>query len=165
MNPEKAYSVFDTNKIEATWDHNIGGKIVKGISLTRNSALNWQRPVKLVFDQLALSNVKKIIPLDGEYVFRKTRGLVSQRERIYLSNEYSESAWREEYVVDDINNLNRYIVEIRLQLPSMNKLSYFDVINIRTEAEKYCSKWNIPLIVSEEYDIQFDKIKKHWNET
>jgi hypothetical protein len=164
MDAKKALGVLLTDTMEARWMHKISGKEVYGNSFSRNPKLLWSRPVQIIIDQQLINQTNKIIPLDGEYVFRKTNNFPLVREREYHGNiDTSEETWREEFVVGNIDNMHRYITAIILHKTSFNRISGFDAVEVIRVVREYSEKWGITLNITPNYQAFVDETIKTWN--
>lgn len=144
MNHKKAINVFNSNSIPANWKHDIPGIGEKyGNSFSRNSRFTFQDNfVRLTVDKNKIKETNKIIPLDAEYVY----GGGKIQDRIY-NKKYQQYLYMEEFVINDIVDLNKKLISIELFKPDFNtQLQY--ILNTIEEAEKYSKKFNIPLTIN-----------------
>lgn len=164
MEIEKALAVFAQDAMEARWVHKLAGKEVIGNSFTRNKKLVWGRPVRLTVDQRILAQTNKIIPLDGEYVFRQTHGYSLIRDRIYNAPDSTNAVWSEEFVVGPISALHRIIIAITLWVPWMKQPTPSEAVQVYEAAKQYSEKWSIPLHISDEFIDLINKATLGLNE-
>ncbi|MFA5490104.1 MAG: hypothetical protein WC284_12930 [Candidimonas sp.] len=141
MNHKKAINVFSNNVILARWKHDIPGIGEKyGNSFSRNSRFTFQDNfVRLTVDKNKIKETNKIIPLDAEYVY----GGGKIQDRIY-NKKYQQYLYMEEFVINDIVDLNKKLISIEVFKPDFNtQLQY--ILDTIEEAEKYASYYNIML--------------------
>jgi len=165
MDHVKAMSVFFEDAMPARWEHNIPtiGNVM-GNSFTRNGRFEFHdRPIRLVMDQAKLAQRHKIMPLDGEAVFRHkwtNRLAPGIRDRTLnpLPNQMAE-----EFVVGDIKPLHAYLISVELNAPN-HYMTGAETIELHEDTVKYCEKWAIPLTVSPAYLAKIEEIKQRWKE-
>lgn len=161
---EKTMDVLANNAMPARWEHEVPHVgFVKGNSMTRNNKADLfsGRPVRFVFDQQRLAQRHKILPLDGEVVYRftdalgKLDGSVDKRphnvrlksRRNYTDRFINKDGYQlaEEFVVGDIDHLNRFI--IRIEIKSSAHLSLYKTEELINEAIRYGEKYDIPVLI------------------
>lgn len=159
MDIEKAEPVLAANAIEARWEHDIPGLGKRtGISLTRNARLTWGKTVRLTLNQAALSQRYKIIPLDGEMAFRNTFGYSPLRDRVYhQTNHGMDPTWQEEFLVGNIEPLNRYVTAIEVRTHSMKRERGGDLMRIKEVVQAYGNKYGISVLITPDTEAQIAK--------
>ena len=169
MDYEKSMDVFGRDEMHAYWRHTIPGMgDVKGNSFSRNPRFGYPgRPVKLTVDQAKLAQTNKIVPLDGEMIFRGWGGIGKPRpghaDRI-MNSRPGHSQLAEEFVVGDINRLHRCITNIELQNPNVYHMSGQEIINLDEAVRAYAAKYEIPLSVHPNYEAKLEEIRERWAE-
>lgn len=154
IHQSKLQKLVDQDLLEAVWDHNIPGKgIVRGISFTRNKRFLYSDRSFLVFDAAKLSANNKITPVDAERIFSHTAfntpisyrnavgadvSSVSTR-KMYKGKTPYEQPQDEEFIVGDIKNVSKKLVEIVVydELQASEHGRY----NIR----EYCDKYGVKM--------------------
>lgn len=181
MYADKAISVFKSNTMPARWEHEIPHQgLVKGNSLTRNQnpELFGNRLVRLVFDQSKLAQTNKIIPLDGERVFRFTQSAMDEPDQrphnVRLSarnnfndriiNQRSNYQLAEEFVVGDIVPLHKYLQRIEIRSGNFYHMRGIDAVSLKDLVVEYCDKYGIELIINPDFLRQVEEIKRYWEE-
>lgn len=117
MDKKKTLIVLSINAMPAKWEHMIpsqGKDYVYGTSMSRNEKFNWDNgEVRITFDQSQLAMNHKIIPLDAERAFHSAQGnpdFVLDRDKAQYG--YSDKIMAEEFVIGNIEPLDRYVTEI-----------------------------------------------------
>lgn len=181
MYTEKALNVFKNDAMPARWEHEIPHQgLVKGNSLTRNQnpKMFGNRLVRLVFDQSKLAQTNKIIPLDGERVFRFTQSSMDEPDQrphnIRLAarnnfndriiNQRSNYQLAEEFVVGDIAPLHKYLKRVEIRSGNFYHIRGVDAVAIKDLVVEYCNKYDIELIISPEFLRQVEEINRRWEE-
>ena len=156
MEWEKAKSVFQTDCMDARWMHEIPSLgEVYGNSFTRNAHKHFSRPFRIAVDQLKLSSRHKIIPLDGERIFRQTGGLRFDTMRDRRINP--TDALAEEFVVGAIKGLHRFISAV--EMPRIGySMPDWKMEDMRDAASRYCEQWNIPFTLDPTVAKRFEEI-------
>lgn len=164
MDFKKAENVFSTDAMPAKWFHNIPGLgEVYGNSFSRNKSFSMGRPVKLVVNQSSLATRHKIIPLDGERIFRHTEhGKMSDSwaaiDRQSNAKIDSRFVLAEEFVIGDIKNLHKHLIEI--QLSNTILLNSSEVMSLYELVKEYCARWSISLRISQSYKEKIKEIEQ-----
>lgn len=168
MGYAKTMAVLPLDELEGRWEHDIPGLgRFTGTSMTRNKKLVLGREVRLVFDQQRLQASNRIIPVDGELVFRHTSGYsplpFSDRE----GNQYGKDiTYSEEFVVGNVKPLHRYLVRIDLRIPNMQRrdeiLTGAKAIDLRDTCLEFGQKFNIPINISSEYSKFITDTEERW---
>jgi len=162
MEDDKAIDVFEFDTMPARWDHTIPGiGQVAGNSFSRNKRFNMGRPVRITIDQQRLSNHHRIIPLDGELVFRLAHDQWPARDRGPRNSERGDHL-AEEFVIGDIRSLHRYVLLVELRrATAMTDAESWDLY---TSARKFTKNWRIPLRVDPEYLRRQKERLARWRE-
>jgi len=124
----KSHYVFATDIMPAFWTHTIPGLgTLKGNSFSRNRLLRYNF-VTITVDQAKLAYNNRIIPLDGNYVHQNRKKDPNQpvdwiprlSDRSHDSLPYYKKMpkhfLQEEFVVGEIRQLHRKIVQIDIRL-------------------------------------------------
>lgn len=134
MQVAKSAAVFSNDSMPANWQSNIPGiGRVNGNSFTRNKEYGTVYHVggymvRLVIDQARLAQTHKIVPVNAELLHRQATTNNSRlsgglppnphtgfpRNAMDRNKRSPQERMDEEFVIGDINNLHRYIVEIQL---------------------------------------------------
>lgn len=165
MDERKAFDVFANDAMPGRWKHRIPGMgEVMGNSFTRNKSFKFHaRPVRLVMNQARLAQRYKMVPLDGELIFRHTNQWAPRDgHRDRMMNRKSQPL-AEEFVVGDIQPLHVFID--RIELTNGNAyMSGADTLELHDVATAYSKKWGVALAVSEQYVRDMEDIRRRWAE-
>ncbi len=176
MDITKAIHVFETDTMEARWQHEIPGiGKVMGNSFSRNKFLNIFRPIRITIDQAKLATRHRIIPLDGERIYQhtqrymyddKSNALNRSGDRTINNRRNDKNAYtlQEEFVIGDISNLHKYVTKIDLaRTGGLNNYQMKEAISI---SQDFADKFNIPIELSQslkdyvadmaKYDAMYD---------
>lgn len=181
MYADKALNVFKNDAMPARWEHEVPHQgRVKGNSLTRNKNPDMfgNRPVRLIFDQGKLAQTNKIIPLDGERVFRFTQSSMDEPDerphnvRLAARNNFNDRVINqrsnyqlaEEFVVGDIIPLHRYLQRVEIRSGNFYHMRGIDAVSLKDLVVEYCDKHSVELIISPEFIRQVDEIKQRWED-
>jgi hypothetical protein len=162
---DKAKAVFADDAMPGRWEHDIPGVgKVLGNSFTRNATLKWGRYLRLVCDQRKLAYRHRIIPLDGEYVFRNTHGYALIRDRVYNMDVHGRDPnWSEEFVVGDIKPLSAYVIRIDIREPWMTQVRPDELVNGVEGAIAYGARHGLPVNIDDNVAAKVEEIKIRWN--
>lgn len=170
MEFEKATNVFETDVMPARWEHLIPkvGKVM-GNSFTRNKQFK-DRLVRITVDQARLAQNHRIIPVDGERIFRHTYKSAEdpnpERGELTLGargdREMNRTPLSEEFVVGDIKPLHRYLTSIEIGKPNFYVISGFNAIRLLETTQAYAEKFGVPLTIAPEYIESVEEIKQRW---
>jgi len=151
INPIKLEYALKRDSMHPEWRHNdpLTGEDMHGNSMSRNVRLVMPEATRLVFDQARLAQTNKIIPLDADYVFHRTRQLSKNFGRMNpeelsamrtrtVSKGAPYSDFAEEFVLGPITPLHKYLVRIDYD----DKSGYFALGRI---IDEYARKYNIPV--------------------
>ncbi len=160
MDEKKTELVFGIDNMPAHWVHDIPGLgRTEGNSFTRNSRYNHTTPVRLTIDQAKLATRNKIVPLDGELIFRQTasyRAADGHRDRL-MNAKHSPMA--EEFVVGDIKNLHTVVTSVMI-MQTATWLSSSKLLDLVADVTGYCSKWFIPVTFHPKVQERLDEIQR-----
>lgn len=168
MDNEKATSVFSKDAMPAYWEHEVPGiGEVKGNSFSRNQHFLYVgRPVKITVDQARLAQTNRIVPLDGERIFRTSKGGEARpghADRV-MNSRKGHTQLAEEFVIGDIKSLHRVLTGIELQNPNVYHMSGQEIILLDELTRSYAEKFNIPLTVHPNYEAKVAEIRERWKE-
>ena len=156
----KLYNAIDNNTLKGTWNHNLKQWLgpryekVRGTSLTRNKKLSWDYTrIRLTLNQSIIFRTNKIITVNGQYAYYGASNMhpskVKNDDFISRSRWDSEHDLDEEFVVGDIKNLNKALLEIKVIIDVSND-PVFEYKMIKSfESNKlfdYVETHKIPLI-------------------
>ena len=158
--PNKLYDAVNNNTLKGTWQHNLkqwlGPKYenVRGTSMTRNKKLSWQNSmIRLTLDQSIISRTNKIITANSQYAYYGASNMhpskVKNNEFISKSRWDSDHDLGEEFVVGDIKNLDKALLEIKVIFDFSNApVQEYRIIELLKDKNifNYVEKYNIPLI-------------------
>jgi hypothetical protein len=169
MDYEKSMDVIERDEMHAYWKHTIPGiGDVKGNSFSRNARFGYPgRPVKIMVDQAKLAETNRIIPLDGELIFRGWGGIGQPRAGHAdrrMNSRPGHAQLAEEFVIGDIKRLHRCITGIELQNPNVYHMSGQEILNLDQMVRVYAGKWGIPLTVHPNYEAKIEEIRERWKE-
>lgn len=123
MDLSKSIAVFGNDILPSRWEHRILGNDTKyGTSLSRNSRFRFHDDylIRLTFDQAKLAQRYKLIPLDAESAYhfsREPRNYPWGKHRDRVMNQAENKfSFSEEFLLGDVNPLNRYLTAIDLFL-------------------------------------------------
>ncbi len=146
----KVLDVLRTDTLTAAWTHEIDGRDLTGTSLTRNAKLNWGNSiVRLTLDQDRLSRRFKIIPLDGERAFRRTRGFPDDGpDRVKNSERKRDLTLSEEFLIGNVPSLHVYVTDVYFFTNPSGYLTPDQTRDMYSKLAPYCDKFGLPLRVS-----------------
>jgi hypothetical protein len=161
ISKQKIQDIISDNSMYGKFKHTINKTDFYGNSFSRNKNLIIDHyRVKITVDKSLLSMNYKIIPVDGEIIHRKidiydkwkypkyrdrnpkkTHAFGDQK----ISKDFDKHRFDEEFVLGDIKNMNRYLVEVVLYPEKWNT----EEINENTinELKVYCEKHNIRFLI------------------
>jgi hypothetical protein len=172
MDFAKAWDVLNTDTMPARWDHIIPGMGEQhGISMSHNAALGYHtRPICLVFDKAKLATKHKIVPLDGERVFRSTirnKEDVTPERGEYIPTGRGDREMNakfgglaEEFVIGSITGLHHYLRRIIIKSPNFYHLSGQNALDLDILVKSYCTKNGIELTVDPEWESNLADIRE-----
>ena len=141
----------------ARWVHNLPdlGEVY-GNSFSRNKHRHLRGVTNITVDQAKLAERFKIIPLDGEAIYRRIPripiGVPKDRPR----SQYD--ALQEEFIVGDIRNLHKYMISVELTAKYPHSDNTF--MDLYQSTKEYCDKWSIPLTLDEEFEYNLNHISQ-----
>jgi hypothetical protein len=168
MGYDKTLAVLKSDELEGRWESEIPGLgRFTGTSMTRSRHKILGRCIRLVVNRSRLQQKHRIIPVDGDIVFRHTGGYSSSGVSSRSQNSYgSDHAWSEEFVVGSVKPLHDYLARIDLLYPNpmdqQERLPAANAIEMRDVCLEYGKRFSIPINVTAPYAAFIAKEEKRW---
>jgi hypothetical protein len=172
MDFQKTVSVLKNDAIPANWDHLIPkvGR-VRGNSFTRSKVFTMGgRFIRLVVDQAKLAQTNRIMPVDGERIFRHTlkTDLDKNPERDELTlasrgdRQINTNPLQEEFVIGDIKRLHRCIIRIEVSKSNFYNISGAESFELHDLLEAYGKKYGVEISFDPAFLEALEEIKERW---
>lgn len=179
MDARKALVVFEQDAMAANWMHVVDGRQVKGNSFSRNKNYSHGAGsvVRLHADQLRLSARNKIIPVDGEIVFRHTGDVAYPGERAprsmkdlsgFMDRKINsrrlgqDAALQEEFVVGEIKPLSKVLLLIEVLSPNFYHISGQQAVTLLDAVRAYAEQHQVELSIHPRFIENVEEIKARW---
>jgi hypothetical protein len=122
-NTDGLYNILMSESLSGDTQHNIGGKSIRGSSLTRNRffdisntyAVAGIKSWRLGLDYNKLRNRYKILPIRDEYLRKRPRGVMAKGIYGKISSDEME-----EFVIGGITDLTQYITSLAVEDESVD---------------------------------------------